>query len=124
MPFGVTRDLFVQRIYRERAGYWSADGTGMDEFTNDEWASAFDLFGGRKEAAFVSASAELLSRGDAGMALRLIDLGLRRYPASGALRDNRSRALQLLQARYQQINPFRFIIYSGWSGRDVPALRE
>lgn len=31
MPFGVMRDTFVQRLYRERAGYWSADGSGMDD---------------------------------------------------------------------------------------------
>jgi len=124
MPFGVTRDLFVQRIYRERAGYWSADGTGMDEFSNEEWGNAFDLIGGRNETAFVNACSDLLSRGDASMALRLSDLGLRKYPSSNALRDNRARALQLLQARYQQINPFRFIVYSGWSGHDVPAVNE
>jgi glyoxylase-like metal-dependent hydrolase (beta-lactamase superfamily II) len=124
MPFAVTRDLFVQRIYRERAGYWSADGTGMDEFTNEEWASALDLIGGEREAAFAQAASNLLSRGDAGMALRLSDLGLRKYPSSHTLRAHRSQALQRLQARYQQVNPFRFIIYSGWSGHDVPALRE
>ena len=57
-------------------------------------------------------------------ALRLSDLGLRKYPQSRALREQRSRALELLQARYQQVNPFRFIIYSGWSGHGVPALSE
>lgn len=51
-------------------------------------------------------------------ALRIAYLGLRAHPTSAS----RHAALALLQARYQHMSPFRFIIYSGWSGRDLAPL--
>lgn len=122
MPFAVMRDTFVQRAHREHSGYWSADGTGIDEFTSAEWAAALDLLGGKSAGAFGEAATELNRRGDAALALRVADLGLRAHPGDAALAAARAEALAALQARYQQINPFRFIIYSGWSGRDVPPV--
>ena len=32
-PYLVTRDTFVQRLYTEQAGYWQANGDGIDAFT-------------------------------------------------------------------------------------------
>jgi len=124
MPFAVTRDTFVQRTYREHAGYWSADGSGIDEPTNREWASTLDLLGGRNATSFSRSVDDLLARGDATMALRLSELGLLAHPSNAALTASRARALAMLRARYQQVNPFRFIVYSGQSGIPVPPVRE
>ncbi|MEO7734692.1 MAG: alkyl sulfatase dimerization domain-containing protein, partial [Kofleriaceae bacterium] len=121
-PFAVVRDTFVQRLYRERAGYWSGDGAGMDEFTAGEWASVLDSLAGNSADRLEQVVADLVSRGDASLALRIADLGLRAHPTSASLQARRHAALAMLQARYQQVNPFRFIIYSGWSGRDVAPL--
>jgi len=123
MPFAVVRDAFIQRIYRERAGYWAGDGSGMDELTSAEWAAVLDKLVRGSAARFARTVEDLVSRGDAPMALRLADLGLRAHPADGALVAARARALAMLQARFQQVNPFRFIIYTGWSGRDVAPVR-
>ncbi|MEO8548325.1 MAG: MBL fold metallo-hydrolase [Kofleriaceae bacterium] len=122
MPFGVMRDTFIQRTYRENAGYWSADGTGMDELTSTELSVALDLLAGRSADRFERTVADLMSRGDATLALKLVDLGLLAHPDSAALRTARGAALAMLQARFQQVNPFRFIIYTGWSARDVTPI--
>lgn len=124
MPFAVTRDTFIQRTYRERSGYWSSDGTGIDEPTNAELSRVLDLLVGQDSAAFSRVAGELLERGDAGMALRLADLGLRAHPGDEELQQLRAKALEVLRARYQQVNPFRFIVYSHWSGVDVPPVRR
>lgn len=115
MPYLVARDTFVQRLYLRHAGYWQSNGDGMDVFTHAEWAAAIDATGGG-EPAFVRASRELESRGDAALALRMADLGLLRYPASAALQDSRRRALTTLRELHSQANPFRFIIDSEWAG--------
>jgi glyoxylase-like metal-dependent hydrolase (beta-lactamase superfamily II) len=115
MPYLIARDTFVQRLYLSHGGYWQSNGDGMDLFTHAEWAAAIDAAGGG-EPAFVRASRELESRGDAALALRMADLGLLRYPASTALRDGRLRALTTLRELHSQSNPFRFIIDSQWAG--------
>jgi glyoxylase-like metal-dependent hydrolase (beta-lactamase superfamily II) len=121
LPFLIARDTFVQRTYAVEAGYWQSNGEGIDHFTRGEWAAALDLLGGG-EGAFVRVVDDLARRGDAPLALRIADLGLVRYPQSASLGASRERVLHDLRERYAQINPFRFIVYSEWSGRGVPAL--
>jgi hypothetical protein len=107
----------VQRVYTEHAGYWQSNGDGIDVFTDGEWAAALDAIGGGGDAPFVRTARDLEARGDAALALRISNLGLARHPASAALRQTRERALTTLREINAQTNPFRFIVYSEWSGR-------
>jgi glyoxylase-like metal-dependent hydrolase (beta-lactamase superfamily II) len=119
LPYLVLRDNFIQRVYAEHAGYWRSDGEGMDHFTRQEWARTLDLIGGGGESPFVRAADDLLSRGDAALALRVAEAGLVRYPTSTALASSRDGALAMLRERSAASDPFRFIIYSEWAGRDL-----
>jgi len=118
-PYLVLRDTFVQRVYAEHAGYWQTNGDGMDHFTRAEWAAALDALGVSSDAAYARAAVDLEARGDATLALHVADLGLARYPASQALREARGRALTSLRQMSAQTNPFRFIIYSEFAGREL-----
>ncbi len=123
-PYLVVRDGFLQRLYVEHAGYWQANGEGVELFTRPEWATAIDLVGGGSDDAFVRATRELEMRGDAALALQVAELGLVRHPESVALRASRQRTLTTLREMWSQINPFRFIVYSEMSGHalaPVPA---
>jgi len=40
--FLIARDTFVQRLDAEHAGYWQANGEGVETFTRSEWALALD----------------------------------------------------------------------------------
>jgi len=118
-PYLVVRDTFVQRLYTEQAGYWQANGDGIDAFTRVEWAGALDALGGGSDAPFVRTARDLEAGGDAALALQIAELGLARHPASAALRQTRERALTTLRDIYAQTNPFRFIVYSEMAGRGL-----
>jgi len=118
-PYLVARDTFVQRLYAEQAGYWQANGDGIDAFTRAEWAAAIDAVGGGGAGAFARAAGDLEARGDAAMALQIAELGLARYPSSAALQERRQRALTTLRELHSQMNPFRFIVYSEWAGQSL-----
>ena len=115
----VMRDNFIKRVYLQRTGYWKPDGDGLEAVSPNEWAGALDLLAGGREDAFVTSARTLLARGDHVLALRLADLGLLTHPTSSALSELRRRALDGLRARHQQLNPFKFIIYSEWAGADL-----
>jgi len=103
----------------QRTGYWKPDGDGIEVVAPKEWAAALDLLAGGREDAFVTSARALLGRGDHVLAFRLVTLGLINHPASSTLADLRRRALDGLRARHQQLNPFKFIIYSEWAGADL-----
>jgi hypothetical protein len=110
------RENFIKRIHHQRSGYWKPDGEGMEVLAPKEWAAALNLLAGERESAFVRSSQTLLGQGDHALALKLVDLGLVSHPGSEALTALRRQALDGLRARHQQLNPFKFIIYSEWAG--------
>jgi hypothetical protein len=110
----------ITRVYHQRTGYWKPDGEGMEVFAPKEWAAALDLLGGKQEEAFVHSAQVLLDRRDDALALKLTDLGLLNYPTSQPLTHLRRQALDRLREQYQQLNPFKFIIYSEWAGAEPP----
>ena len=63
----------------------------------------------------------LLDNRDSGLALKLIDAGLLRYESSQELVTLRRRALDQLRERYQQLNPFKFILIGMGRRRATPA---
>ncbi len=115
----IVRDNFIKRVYHQRTGYWKPDGEGIEVVTPREWAGALNLLAGRQEEAFVRSARTLLEQGDHVLALKLADLGLLTYPASRPLTELRRQALDGLRATHQQLNPFKFIIYSEWAGADL-----
>jgi glyoxylase-like metal-dependent hydrolase (beta-lactamase superfamily II) len=118
-PYLVMRDNVIQRMYQQRTGYWQPDGEGVDVIGQEAWAVALDLVGGGKQRSFVRAASVLMRQGDLPVALKVIELGLRRYPNDRQLRQQRSQTLNGLRERSQQLSPFKFIIYSRWAGADL-----
>jgi glyoxylase-like metal-dependent hydrolase (beta-lactamase superfamily II) len=119
LPYLVMRENFVKRVYHQSTGYWKPDGEGMEVLAPGEWAAALDLLGGHREDAFIGSVRGLAERGDDVLALKIAQLGLVRYPGSEALATLRRRVLDNLRARHQQLNPFKFIIYSEWAGAEL-----
>lgn len=116
LPYLVMRDNFIKRVHHQRSGYWKPDGEGMEVLAPKEWAAALNLLAGERESAFVRSAQTLLGQGDHVLALKLADVGLVSYPGSEALAILRRQALDGLRAKHQQLNPFKFIIYSEWAG--------
>jgi glyoxylase-like metal-dependent hydrolase (beta-lactamase superfamily II) len=122
LPYLLVRDHFLQRLRLQNAGYWEADGTGMDSLTRREWAALLDEMGSGSEAPFVRVAEDLLGRGDAPLGLKVVEMGLLRHPQSEKLQRARAKALAMLTERYSPVDPFRFIIYSQWANAPLPPV--
>ena len=119
MPFIVMRDNVIKRVYHQRSGYWKPDGEGVEHLAPVELAAALNLLGGGKEQAFVKSATTLLAQGDAILAHKLVDFGLLCYPSSRPLIDLRRQALDRLREVNQQLDPFKFIVYSEWAAAEL-----
>jgi hypothetical protein len=119
VPYLVTRENFTARLYHQRTGYWQPDGHGLEPLTAGQRAAALDLLAGGSEERFVAAATTLIGNGDDAVALDIIAPGLLRHPASAALAGLRQTALHRLLERYQQSDPFKFLIYAELAGAEL-----
>ena len=119
MPYLLLHENFVKRVYHQRSGYWKPDGEGIEVFAPDEWAAALTLLAAGRQEAFAESARTLLGRHEDALALRLVELGLHSFPDSQDLLELRQQALQSLRALHQQLNPFKFIVYSEWAQSEL-----
>jgi hypothetical protein len=119
VPYLLLRENLVKRVYHQRSGYWKPDGDGIDVPAPAEWAAALALLADDRLQPFVDAARTLVAAHDDALALRLVELGLHRFPDASELRALRQQALQGLRVLHQQLNPFKFIVYSSWADAEL-----
>jgi hypothetical protein len=119
VPYLVSRDTFVARLYHQRTGYWRSDGQGLDPRSQEERAEALDLLAGEKPEAFVTAAATLAGQGDLALALEIIAPGLLRHPDSIGLAELRQAVLVQLMEQRQLLDPFGFVVYAQLTGAEL-----
>jgi glyoxylase-like metal-dependent hydrolase (beta-lactamase superfamily II) len=122
VPYLVTRDNFIARLYHQRTGYWQPDGQGLDPRSQEERARALDLLAGEKAQAFVTAAATLAGQGDLALALEVLAPGLLRHPDSCELADLRQAVLVELMEQRQLLDPFGFVVYAQLTGAELSPI--
>jgi glyoxylase-like metal-dependent hydrolase (beta-lactamase superfamily II) len=122
VPYLVTRDDFIARLYHQRTGYWQPDGQGLDPRSAEETAAALDLLAGEKADAFVTAAATLAGQGDLALALGIITPGLLRHPDSSELAELRQAVVIRLMEQRQLSDPFGFVFYAELAGAELPPV--
>jgi len=123
VPYLVSRDDFIARLYHQRTGYWQTDGQGLDPRSAEETAAALDLLAGGKADAFACAAASLADQGDLALALDIVTPGLLRHPDSGELAELRQSVLVRLMEQRQLSDPFGFLVYAELAGAELFPIR-
>src|SRR5216684_8526804 len=123
VPYLVSRDDFIARLYHQRTGYWQPDGQGLDPRSPEETAAAPDLLAGGKAGTFVTAAANLADQGDLALALDIVAPGLLRHPDSSELAELRQAVLVRLIEQRQLSDPFGFLVYAELAGAELPPVR-
>jgi hypothetical protein len=119
VPYLVSRDEFIARLYHQRTGYWHPDGQGLDPRSQEETAAALDLLAGGKADAFANAAANLADQGDLALALDVVTPGLLRHPDSSELAELRQAVLVRLMEQRQLWDPFGFLVYAELAGAEL-----
>ncbi len=119
VPYLVSRDEFIARLYHQRTGYWQPDGQGLDPRSKEESAAALDLLAGGKADAFAYAAATLADQGDLALALDIVTPGLLRHPDSSELAELRQAVLVRLMEQRQLSDPFGFLVYAELAGAEL-----
>jgi glyoxylase-like metal-dependent hydrolase (beta-lactamase superfamily II) len=123
VPYLVSRDNFIARLYHQRTGYWLPDGQGLDPRSQEERAAALDLLAGEKADSFRTAAATLAGQGDLTLALEILTPGLLRHPGSSELAELRQAVVVRLMEQRQLLDPFGFLVYAELAGAEFSPVR-
>ena len=121
-PFLAMREVFIERLYRQKIGYWGPRLENVDHLSEEEIGNGLGRYMQLSEDDFAAGIERMLKAGDFELAGRVVAWALAHYPNSRSLKEARqSTFLQLIQ-KYQMLNVFKFAMYSEHIGVGTPQM--
>ena len=124
LPFLVMRENVINRLYDQNAGHWQPDLQGIDHLSQEEFGSLLTRYLELSEQELANAIEKMLSSGDHELAARTTTWALTQYPSNKKLQELKEIAFLKLKEKYQEFNPFKFIIYSQSIHHETPQLQQ
>ena len=113
----------INRLYDQSVGYWQPDLQGVDALSRADRGSLLVDYLGVSEGRLVAATKRMIADGNLELAATTLEWTKGRFPASGPLRDVERLTYLKLMEKYQNFNPFKFILYSAQIGEPVRRVR-
>jgi len=123
-PYLIMREHAIDRIYDQNVGYWQADLEGVDHLTTADRAELLVDYLGVSERQLVKTVERLAATGKYELAASLLESSGTRFQGSPSVAHARRLVYLKLMEKYQNTDPFKFIIYSGRIGEQTPQLSE
>jgi glyoxylase-like metal-dependent hydrolase (beta-lactamase superfamily II) len=121
-PYIVMRENVINRIYDQNVGYWQPDLQGVDYISRADRGSILIDYLGVSERQLVKDIERMIADGNYELAATTLEWTKGRFAGSKSLTDLERLTYLKLMEKYQEFNPFKFIIYSGKIGAQVPQM--
>jgi glyoxylase-like metal-dependent hydrolase (beta-lactamase superfamily II) len=123
-PYLILREHVIDRVYDQNVGYWQPDLQGLDHLTRADRAELLVDYLGVSEKQLVETVERLAADGKYELAASLLESSGNRLQGSASVAHARRLVYLKLMEKYQNTDPFKFIIYSGRIGEQTPQLIE
>lgn len=118
IPYLVLRENIINRIYDQNIGYWQSDLQGLDFLGNNDRGSILLDYFDISEQKLIETLKQMITDGKYEYAANVIQATEHRFNSKSYTEVKRLTYLKLME-KYQQFNPFKFIIYSGVIGEQT-----
>jgi glyoxylase-like metal-dependent hydrolase (beta-lactamase superfamily II) len=122
LPYIVMRENVINRIYDQNVGYWQPDLQGVDYLSRADRGSMLIDYLGVSERQLVKATERMIADGKYELAATVLEWTKGRFAGSKSLDEVTRLTYLKLMEKYQEFNPFKFIIYSGQIGAQVSQM--
>jgi glyoxylase-like metal-dependent hydrolase (beta-lactamase superfamily II) len=123
-PYLLLREHVIDRLYDQNVGYWQADLQGLDHLGSEDRAELLVDYLELSERQLVNAVERLAADGKYELAASLLESTGSRFKQSHSVTKVRRLIYLKLMEKNQNFDPFKFIIYSGKIGEQVPAMNS
>jgi glyoxylase-like metal-dependent hydrolase (beta-lactamase superfamily II) len=122
LPYLLMREHVINRLYDQQVGYWQPDLQGVDYLSRADRGSILIDYLGVSERQLVKATERMIADGKYELAATALDWTKDRFADSKSWREVERLTYLKLMEKYQEFDPFKFIIYSGRIGKETPQM--
>jgi glyoxylase-like metal-dependent hydrolase (beta-lactamase superfamily II) len=122
LPYLILREHVIDRLYRQNTGYWQADLEGLDHLGDSDHAELLVDYLGLSERQLVNAAEKMAADGKYELAASLLQPSSARIGRTGSIAKVERLVYLKLMEKYQNTDPFKYILYSAKIGEQTPAM--
>jgi alkyl sulfatase BDS1-like metallo-beta-lactamase superfamily hydrolase len=122
LPYLILREHVIDRLYQQNSGYWQADLQGLDHLGRADRAELLVDYLGVSERQLATAAERMAADGKYELAASLLDSSESRFEHSASLAKIKRYVYLKLMEKYQNTDPFKFIVYSAKIGQRTPPI--
>jgi hypothetical protein len=116
------RENVINRLFDQHSGYWQNGLHGLDSLTDADYGAALVDYLGVSEKQLATAVERMQGDGRHELAAALLRWAHPRFPESPTLTGARRTTYFKLMEKYQEFNPFKFIVYAGQIDQATPQI--
>lgn len=124
LAYLVVRENMINRLFEQNSGYWQNGLHGLDALTDADRGTALVDYLGVSETQLASAAERMIHDGKHELAATLLRWTQTSFPNSARLNASRRLAYLKLMEKYQEFNPFKFIVYGSQIDQPVAQMNE
>ena len=122
LPYLIMREHVIDRLYDQNVGYWQADLQGLEHLSRADHAELLVDYLGVSERQMVKTVERLTADGKYELAASLLESSGDRFEHSSSVANAKRVVYLKLMEKHQNSDPFKFIIYSGKIGEQIPQM--
>jgi hypothetical protein len=121
-PFLILREHVIDRLYDQNVGYWQPDLQGLEHLTSADRTALLVDYLGVTEGQMVKTVEHLVADGKYEPAASLLESSGGRFAGSPSVKSAKRLVYLKLMEKYQNTDPFKFIIYSSKIKEQTPQI--
>src|SRR5882762_7630612 len=122
LPYLILREHVIDRLYHQNVGYWQADLEGLDHLGDSDRAELLVDYLGLSEKRLVTAAEKMAADGKYELAASLLEASAARFGRTETIAKAEQLVYLKLMEKYQNTDPFKYILYSAKIGKQTPAM--
>ena len=122
LPYFLLRESVINRLYDQNVGYWQPDLQGVDYVSRADQGAILVDYLDVSERQLVKATERMIADGKYELAATTLAWTKDRFAASKSLAEVERLTYLKLMEKYQEFNPFKFIIYSAKIDAQTPRM--
>jgi len=122
LPYLILREHVIDRLYHQNVGYWQANLDGLDHLADSDRGELLANYLGLSEKQLVKAAYDMAADAKYELAASLLKWSSANFGDTESIAKAELLVYLKLMEKYQNTDPFKYILYSAKIGVQTPAI--